>query len=255
MCYSVISGSNRIHFYHNYNLFIVYIEYQLSLVPKFAYPVLSTLQYKIIPVYRTIEQFRINNEYEAELYTDPFYTTQGGYKMTLNVYPNGDGPGKGTHISAFICLMKGENDHNLPFPFSGIFTIKLLNWKQDTGHVVKSVVFDETMPLKYRRQVTTGQMANGWGCDFLSHTKLMGESSDHQYLYENKLCFQILFAPINQTGQNHNSEEIQCIEFIVDISSFVIFTVLMLVYFIENYFTYIKIHEYRHHTAHCSRVK
>ena len=193
----------------------------MSLVPKWAYPVLSTLQYKMIPVYRTIEQFRMNKRNEAELYTDHFYTAQGGYKMTLRVYPNGVGSGKGTHISAYICLMKGENDHTLPFPFSGIFTIKLLNWKQDTGHVVKSVVFNETTPLKNRQQVTTGQRAaTGWGHgDFLSHTKLMEESSDHQYLYEDKLCFQILFEPINQTGQNPNGEEIQCIEFILDTSA------------------------------------
>ena len=187
--------------------FVFIIEYQLSLVPEWAYPVLSTLQYKMVPAYRTIEQFSMNKENEAELYTDPFYTAQGGYKMTLHVYPNGDGSGKGTHISAYIYLMKGENDHNLPFPFSGILTIKILNWKQDTGHVAESVPFDETIPLEYRQQVTTGQRAaTGWGDDFLSHTKLMEESSDHQYLYEDKLCFQILFEPINQTGQNHNSE-------------------------------------------------
>ena len=187
---------------------LLFIEYQVSLVPEWAYPVLSTLQYKMVPVYRTIEQFRMNKENEAQLYTDPFYTAQGGYKMTLCVYPNGHGSGKGTHISAYICLMKGGNDHNLPFPISGIFTIKLLNWKQDTGHVVKTVLFDETISLECRQQVTTGQRAAaGWGHDgFLSHTELMEESSDHQYLYEDKLCFQILFEPINQTGQNHNSE-------------------------------------------------
>ena len=192
-------------------MFIVYIEYQQSLVPEWAFPVLSTLQYKMIPVYRTIEQFRMNKENEAVLYTDPFHTAQRGYKMTLRVFPNGVGPGKGTHISAFICLMKGENDHNLPFSFSGIFTIKLLNWKQDTGHVMKSITFDETTSLEYRQQVTIGNWAtgrgyNGFGGDFLSHTKLMEESSDHQYLYEDKLCFQILFQPVNQTGQNHNRE-------------------------------------------------
>ena len=165
----------------------------------------------MIPVYRTIEQFKINKENEAKLFTDPFYTAQGGYKMTLRVDPNGHCSGKGTHISAFIYLMKGENDYNLPFPFSGIVTIKLLNWKQDTGHVVKSVRFDETTPLESRQQVTTGQMADDcWGDDLLSHTELMEERSDHQFLYEDKLCFQILFDPINQTGQNHNNEEIQC---------------------------------------------
>ena len=211
----VISGFNRIHFYHNYYLFFVYIEYQQSLFPEWAYPVLSTLQHEMIPVYRTVEQFRMNKDNEAELYTDPFYTAQGGYKMTLRVHPNGEGLGKGTHISVYISLMKGENDHNLPFPFSGIFNIKLLNWKQDTGHVGKSVPFNETTQLKCRQQVTTGQVAaTGPGYNaFLSHTKLMEESSDHQYLYEDKFSFKILFESINQTGQNHKSE------FIIDTSA------------------------------------
>ena len=192
----------------------------MSLVPEWAYPVLSTLQYEKIPVYRTIQQFRKKKENEAELFTDPFFTAQGGYKITLRVDPNGYGSGKGTHISAYICLMKGENDYHLPFPFSGILTIKLLNWKQDTGHVVKSVAFDEKIPLEFRQRVTTGQRAIGRGYSgFLSHTKLMEESSDHQYLYEDKLCFQILFKPSNQTGQNHSSEEIKCIKFIVDTSA------------------------------------
>ena len=67
----------------------------------------------------------MNKENEAELYTDhdQFYTAQGGYKMTLRVYPH---LRKRTHVSAYI-----HEDHNLSFPFSGIFTIKLLNCKQE----------------------------------------------------------------------------------------------------------------------------
>ena len=187
-------------------MFIVHIEYQLSLVPDWAYPVLSTLQYKMIPVYRTIKQFSMNKENETQLYTDPFYTAQGGYKMTLGVYPNGDGPGKGTHISAFLYLMEGEHDHDLPFPLSGIFTIKLLSWKQDKGHTIFTVAFDETTPMVHREKVTADKKITESGLGrfcFMSHTKLMEESSDHQYLFQDKLCFQILFEPIYQTGMWH----------------------------------------------------
>ena len=38
----------------------------------------------------------------------PIYSSPGGYKMCFNVRPNGAGKGKGTHISVFAYLMRGE---------------------------------------------------------------------------------------------------------------------------------------------------
>jgi len=37
--------------------------------------------------------------------------------MCIRVYLNGDGTGKGTHLSVFFVLMKGEYDSNLSWPF------------------------------------------------------------------------------------------------------------------------------------------
>ena len=34
---------------------------------------------------------------------------------------------KGTHVSVFACLMKGDNDDSLFWPFTGTVTIELLN--------------------------------------------------------------------------------------------------------------------------------
>ncbi|CAH1774219.1 unnamed protein product, partial [Owenia fusiformis] len=51
------------------------------------------------------------------LYSPPFYTSKYGYKMCGRVYLNGDGIGKGTHVSLFFVLMKGEYDNVLEFPF------------------------------------------------------------------------------------------------------------------------------------------
>ncbi|KAL5491317.1 hypothetical protein EMCRGX_G016580 [Ephydatia muelleri] len=51
------------------------------------------------------------------LYSIPFYTSRHGYKMCARVYLNGDGMGKGTHLSFFFVVMKGPFDALLPWPF------------------------------------------------------------------------------------------------------------------------------------------
>ena len=39
--------------------------------------------------------------------------------------------------------MKGENDAMLQWPFKGDVTIQLLNWREDKGHVEKTVHFND----------------------------------------------------------------------------------------------------------------
>ena len=80
-----------------------------------------------MPVYRTIQHFSQHKANDEELSTDPFYTSKGGYKVTLRVDPNGERFSKGTHVDVFMCLMKGANDNNLQFPMTGIFTVQVMN--------------------------------------------------------------------------------------------------------------------------------
>lgn len=47
-----------------------------------------------------------------------FYTSKYGYKMCLRIYLNGDGTGRGTHLSLFFVVMKGPNDPLLRWPFN-----------------------------------------------------------------------------------------------------------------------------------------
>uniref|UniRef100_A0A8C6XGE7 TNF receptor-associated factor n=1 Tax=Naja naja TaxID=35670 RepID=A0A8C6XGE7_NAJNA len=47
-----------------------------------------------------------------------FYTSKYGYKMCLRIYLNGDGTGRGTHLSLFFVVMKGPNDSLLRWPFN-----------------------------------------------------------------------------------------------------------------------------------------
>lgn len=53
----------------------------------------------------------------AECCFPAFYTARYGYKVCLRVYLNGDGTGKGTHVSLFFVVMKGDYDALLPWPF------------------------------------------------------------------------------------------------------------------------------------------
>lgn len=61
------------------------------------------------------------------LYSVPFYTHRQGYKMCARLYLNGDGLGKGTHLSLFFVIMKGANDALLSWPFEQKVTLVLLN--------------------------------------------------------------------------------------------------------------------------------
>ena len=52
------------------------------------------------------------------IYSPPFYVGRFGYKVCARLYPNGDGMGKGTHVSMFFVIMRGEYDALLPWPFT-----------------------------------------------------------------------------------------------------------------------------------------
>ena len=61
------------------------------------------------------------------LYSTPFYTSRHGYKMCARIYLNGDGLGKGTHMSFFFVIMRGPIDELLPWPFKQKVTLTLIN--------------------------------------------------------------------------------------------------------------------------------
>ena len=58
----------------------------------------------------------ITGQYTS-LYSGSFYSEPGGYKLALRVYLNGDGEAKGSHISCFVQVRKGEYDERMSWPF------------------------------------------------------------------------------------------------------------------------------------------
>jgi FtsZ-binding cell division protein ZapB len=66
----------------------------------------GTLVWKI-ESYQRKRQDAINGVKTA-LYSPPFYSAQYGYKMCAKIYMNGDGFGKGSHLSLFFVVVRGE---------------------------------------------------------------------------------------------------------------------------------------------------
>ena len=66
----------------------------------------GTLLWKI-ESYQRKRQDAINGVKTA-LYSPPFYSARYGYKMCAKIYMNGYGFGKGSHLSLFLVVMKGE---------------------------------------------------------------------------------------------------------------------------------------------------
>ena len=80
---------------------------------------------------------------EATKESSPFYIC--GYKCKLQLYSNGNGVGKNTHLSIFFVIIKGEYDAMLTWPFQKKVTFTLVDQQEnanDRENIVKSFTSD-----------------------------------------------------------------------------------------------------------------
>ena len=149
----------------------------------------------VLPTELTMTNFEQHKTNNDQWYSPPFYTHPQGYKMCLDVNANGSGDGRGTHVSVFAFLMKGEFDDHLSWPFRGHVTVAMLNQMQDSNHTTKTIPFTETTESKHIGRVTVGDRAPGaWGCPtFIAHADLdYNPVKNCQYLKYDCLHFQIV---------------------------------------------------------------
>ncbi|NWT58667.1 TRAF1 factor, partial [Erythrocercus mccallii] len=118
----------------------------------------------------------------ASLYSPAFYTAKYGYKVCLRVYLNGDGMGKGTHLSLFFVVMKGDYDALLPWPFRHKVTFMLLD-QNNREHIIDAFRPDLTS-ASFQRPVNDMNVASGCPM-FLPLAKL--QSPKHAYVKEDTL--------------------------------------------------------------------
>ena len=98
------------------------------------------------PVHIIMDDFEQHKRSNDIWYSPPFYTHLGGYRTDLSAYANGCGGGKGTHVSVFVHLMRGEFDDLLKWLFRGDVTIQLK--KNDPPHYQKILPLNDDTPNK-----------------------------------------------------------------------------------------------------------
>ncbi|XP_011403822.1 PREDICTED: TNF receptor-associated factor 5-like [Amphimedon queenslandica] len=140
-----------------------------------------------------LRDFNNKKSKDEKWYSSPFYTSPGGYKMILSVCANGNRNAKGTHVSCYIHLVRGENDDYLEWPFQGEVTIELLNQLEDNNHKAYILKFNESTPDNSKNRVVEQGNGCGWGFHrFVSHSEL-GHITDTNccYLLNDCLHFRI----------------------------------------------------------------
>ena len=119
-------------------------------------------------------------------FSRPFYTHPRGYKVCLRV----DANGTSAHVSVFICLMRGEFDDHLTWPFQGEIIIQLLSQKGNAYR--QTVLFTNRTSIVYTGRVREGERNDGWGkTQFISQDVLVPNYLKNDCLHFRITCVKI----------------------------------------------------------------
>ncbi|XP_023674419.1 TNF receptor-associated factor 2-like [Paramormyrops kingsleyae] len=108
------------------------------------------------------------------MFSPAFFSSKYGYKMCLRLYLNGDGTGRGTHLSLFFVVMKGKYDALLKWPFSQKVTLMLLD-QNNREHIIDAFRPDVNSS-SFQRPINEMNIASGCPL-FCPLAKLAGKSS------------------------------------------------------------------------------
>ncbi|CAK6983403.1 TNF receptor-associated factor 5 [Scomber scombrus] len=95
----------------------------------------------------------------------PFHTGRCGYKMAIKAYLNGDGEGRGNHLSLYVVLMPGDFDALLLWPFRQTVCLSILDQSGAGNH--RSLSFrPDPMSKSFQRPAAdaVSNVAVGFSC-------------------------------------------------------------------------------------------
>ena len=149
--------------------------------------------WKIPEVSRRVQEAQAGGDQLFYMYSAPFYTSHYGYKIGLRLYINGNGPGKGTHLSLYINLLKGEYDVMLNWPFQQLVTMMLLDQNKEKDIVQQfrpgpASSSSSSRPIK-ERYLT-------WGLPKFAPLSVLQHSS---YVKDDTMFFKVI---VDTTGLN-----------------------------------------------------
>ena len=156
-------------------------------------------QVAVAPIEFTLSDFEQQKNQDLVWFSPAFYTHQRGYQMCLQVHPNGDIDGLGTHVSIYTCLLRGPFDGRLKWPFRGDITIQIVDQAGEKHHE-KVFPYNNTTPDSHANRVTDTERSGHWGFPkFLPHTSLgYNTATNTQYLRANSLRIRITKVEIKK---------------------------------------------------------
>ena len=125
---------------------------------------------------------------QPSFYSPFFYTSRHGYKMCARIYLNGDGMGRGTHISVFFTVMRGQYDALLRWPFRQKVTIMLLD-QDNVEHVIDAFRPD---PNSASFQRPRREMNVASGCPLFCG---LVELNKHAYVRDDTMFLKVTVDP------------------------------------------------------------
>jgi len=97
----------------------------------------------------------------------PFFHA-GGFKLYMELDPDGDDEENRGHLSLYLCVAKGENDARLEWPFAHSFIFTLLDRTEDSPQHISSTVRRTAL---VRSNLKAGSTGHGFS-KFVSHAIL-----------------------------------------------------------------------------------
>ena len=122
---------------------------------------------------------------QVSFYSSCFYTSRYGYKMCCRLYLNGDGMGRGTHISIFFTIMRGQYDGLLRWPFRQKVTFMLLD-QDNVEHVIDAFRPDPSSSSFQRPRRETNIAS---GCPMFC---ALTELNNHPYVRDDVMYLKII---------------------------------------------------------------
>ncbi|XP_022798755.1 TNF receptor-associated factor 2-like [Stylophora pistillata] len=122
---------------------------------------------------------------QVSFYSPCFYTSRYGYKMCARIYLNGDGMGRGTHISIFFVVMRGQYDALLRWPFRQKVTFMLLD-QDNVEHVIDAFRPDPNSSSFQRPRRETNIAS---GCPMFCS---LAELNNHAYVRDDAMFLKII---------------------------------------------------------------
>ena len=189
------------HALQEHNLVLEETNQAISIIPLVK---ISPYLYNKVPIEFIIPNFHDMKETNAVWTSVPFSSHERGYKLGLKVYPNGHKHARGSHVSFFFYLMKGEYDNELGRPFEGHVVLELLNWRADKDHILTTTNFNRFNDPNNSctSHVTTRECApNGLGnFEFISHSSLLNNSDTNtEYLQDDCLRLRVIDVAVYST--------------------------------------------------------